>query len=147
MAFSFEHEAIYSNVTSYWPSFLNNASNYTVVYDNVVNDMANVLAHDYQKWVYSITGCLLVGLSGIFPLLIFPGGDCSPNADGNSDRRGKLIDTCTFWWARYRIRFHFHIKSSKVQSCWWWLLLLVFCIIGNSPRFWERNTRVVKWYY
>jgi len=27
---------------------------------------------DYPKWVMSIGGCLLVGLSGIFPLLLFP---------------------------------------------------------------------------
>ncbi|CAL8082123.1 unnamed protein product [Orchesella dallaii] len=84
MAYPMEQD-IYSNLTSYyyWPSFLNNASNYTA-YDVVVNDVVGAISHDYQKWVFSITGCLLVGLSGIFPLLIFPNGDCSSLSKNSS---------------------------------------------------------------
>lgn len=54
----------------YWPGFLDNVSNTSLLYEQLVGDVK--MSMDYQKWVMSIIGCLLVGLSGIFPLLIFP---------------------------------------------------------------------------
>ncbi len=56
----------------YWPAFFDNVSNASFLYEQLVSEVVSKVTVDYQKWVMSIGGCLLVGLSGIFPLLLFP---------------------------------------------------------------------------
>lgn len=97
------HEDFYSNNTSYyyWPAFLasssnsSSATNLTGVYDSVVSDVVGSLSHEYQKWLFSITGCLLVGLSGVFPLLIFPNGECSFNSSSKTGAKDKATTDST----------------------------------------------------
>lgn len=92
MAYSLDNEVYSNNTSYYWPAFLHNSSNLTGVYDDFVSDVVGALSQDYQKWVYSIAGCLLVGLSGVFPLLIFPKGDSTQTGSANNpDGGGNLI--------------------------------------------------------
>ena len=37
-----------------------------------VNDSQNVMEINLEVWAYSVTAAILVGLSGIFPLLVIP---------------------------------------------------------------------------
>lgn len=38
--------------------------------------------HDYQKWIYSVIGCVLVGLSGVFPIFLFTSSETVPQSSG-----------------------------------------------------------------
>lgn len=132
------HEDFYSNNTSYyyWPAFLasssnsSSATNLTGVYDSVVSDVVGSLSHEYQKWLFSITGCLLVGLSGVFPLLIFPNGECSFNSSSSSktgakdkattDSTGKLsilIQFLFFYCKNINTLLHVYFVSFRFSCC------------------------------
>lgn len=78
----------YNNSSGYyWPGFLENVSNNaTLLYEQLVSEVVSKVSLDYPKWVMSIGGCLLVGLSGIFPLLLFPhdGYNQESKSGGNS---------------------------------------------------------------
>jgi hypothetical protein len=91
MASSLDPE-FYLNASSfYWPAFFQNVTNTSVVYEHLLNDVVVKVTSDYQKWVMSITGCLLVGLSGIFPLLLFPHG--SYDSISSSDKTTSQWDS------------------------------------------------------
>ncbi|CAG7724471.1 unnamed protein product [Allacma fusca] len=69
----------YANVSFYWP-FLNGSNGTS--YENLLNEVILRFSSEYHKWILSIFGCILVGLSGIFPLLLLPHG---PNGDLKSN--------------------------------------------------------------
>lgn len=73
--------------TFYWPGFFENVSNATVLYDQLIAEVVAKVSVDYPKWVMSIGGCLLVGLSGIFPLLLFSQEGGNPLSEKG---RGKM---------------------------------------------------------
>jgi hypothetical protein len=75
----------------YWPGFFE-MSNTSILYEQLVVDVVSKVTLDYHKWVMSIGGCLLVGLSGIFPLLLFPYGSQDSqgkNSSGAEPKSGK----------------------------------------------------------
>jgi len=56
----------------YWPLFfqqMGNASDSS--YEHLLSEVVIKVTSDYHKWIMTISACILVGLSGIFPLLLF----------------------------------------------------------------------------
>jgi len=66
---------LYSNFTSYYWPFVASVNNTGGAYEQIFNDVVVNISVEYHKWIFSIGACMLVGLSGIFPLLVFPFGD------------------------------------------------------------------------
>lgn len=59
--------------------------------ESIYNSYYSLTHPDCQKWIFSIIGCLLVGLSGIFPLFIIP---IVPTSTGESSKSTKYtLDT------------------------------------------------------
>jgi hypothetical protein len=70
----------------YWPSFFSHDNNSTDSYEHLLSEVVIKVTSDYQKWLMSITGCILVGLSGIFPLLLFSTGGDGSQPENKSDQ-------------------------------------------------------------
>lgn len=66
-------------------SFFN--EHFAVIYSSLVNQYVPeyIKNLEYTPWVFSLLGSIVIGLSGIFPLLIIP-TDEKMNKDGFKDR-------------------------------------------------------------
>ena len=65
---------------------------------------------EYQAWFFALVGSAMVGLSGIFPLLVIPDDkDAHLNNQG-----GKFLDDVL---SLFIIKFEFHFQSFTSELC------------------------------
>lgn len=54
-------------------SFENSTSNINYFFNNIISSDMNPLNQvEYEPWIFAVIGSLLIGLSGVFPILIIP---------------------------------------------------------------------------
>ena len=68
-----------------------------MLYTHLVNQYMPeyFLAFEYTPWIFSLLGSVVIGLSGILPLLIIP-TDEKLNEQGFKDRKWFLLQYCLY---------------------------------------------------
>lgn len=74
-------------------SFDNSTSNFNYFFNNIMTSELNPLNQvEYEPWIFAVIGSLLIGLSGVFPILIIPIDDLEHmNAKKESSTTLKLL--------------------------------------------------------